>query len=96
MITYNKKLTAKIGERNDSVNLKLELLGNKIGEIIRDHLNNIDIDINDIAQSTAISVLSEIQECMQNNELSDFDKIETIVLIFEKYHIDYGTCHDFG
>ncbi len=75
------------------MNIKLELLEN---EIIRNRLENIDIDINQIAQTTAISALSEIQRVVQNDKLSDFDAMEEIVLIFEKYNMDCGVRHDFG
>ncbi len=78
------------------MNIKLELLGNEISELVRRRLDKIDIDINQIAQTTAISALSEIQKIIQNDELSDFDAVEEIVLIFEKYHICCGGRHDFG
>ncbi len=78
------------------MSIKLELLSNQICDIIRSRLDDIDIDVNQIAQTTAISALYEIQKVLQNDTLSDFDKIEKIVLIFENYNIDCGACHDFG
>ncbi len=77
------------------MDIKLELIGNDISETVRRRLDKIDIDVNQIAQTTAISVLSEIQKTLQNDELPDFDAMEEIVLIFEKYHIDCGMRHDF-
>ncbi|MCH5210602.1 MAG: hypothetical protein J1F01_06510 [Oscillospiraceae bacterium] len=84
--------------------LKYELLANAVSEAIRekikmyaefDGLNEFNIDVNEIADSTAIKALSEIQNVIQNDNNSDFDAIEEIVNIFEKYHISAGSRHDF-
>ena len=82
--------------------LKYELLANAVSEAIRqkmyadfDGLNELDIGVNEIADSTAIKALSEIQNIIQNDEISDFDAIEEIVKVFEKYDIRAGSRHDF-
>lgn len=75
--------------------LKLELLTSGILDAIINSLKKSDIDIDCIAQTTAISALEDIRECIKNDNLSDFDVIEEIVNIFEKYHIDCGCRHDF-
>lgn len=75
--------------------IKLELLKNSISEIIISNLDAIDIDISKIADTTAISAITEIQQCIKDSVLSDFDVVEKIVAIFEKYHIDAGSRHDF-
>ena len=84
--------------------LKYELLANTVSEAIRekikmyasfDELNRLDIDVNEIADSTAIKALSEIQNVIRNDKISDFDAIEEIVNIFEKYDISAGSRHDF-
>lgn len=84
--------------------LKYELLANAVSETIReqikkyavfDGLNELDIDVNEIADSTAIKALSEIQNVIQNDKISDFDAVEGIVNIFEKYDINAGLRHDF-
>ena len=77
------------------MNIRFELLSNSISDIIQSKLTDIDIDMNQVVQTTAISMLSEIQKVLQNNNLSDFYIVEEIIMIFEKYHIDYGICHDF-
>lgn len=78
------------------MDIRIELLTNSMCDIIKSKLNELDIDLNTIAQTTAIAALSEIQKVLQDKDLSDFNMIEEIVLIFEKYHIDCGACHDFG
>ena len=50
----------------------------------------------DKVESLSIKILEEIVEILKNHELSDFDIVENIVCIMEKYEIDCGTCHDFG
>ena len=84
--------------------LKYELFANAVSETIREKikmyadfngLNELDIDVNEIADSTAIKALSEIQNVVQNDKISDFDAIEEIVKIFEKYDISAGPRHDF-
>ena len=77
------------------MNIKFELIANEICEPVIKNIEKIDIDINSIAQTTAISALAEIQECIKNNEISDFEVVEKIVLIFDKYHISSGERHDF-
>ena len=82
--------------------LKYELLANAVSETIREKMcagfggvNELDIDVNEIANSTAIKALSEIQNVIQNDKISDFDAIEEIVNIFEKYGISALSRHDF-
>lgn len=77
------------------MNIKFELIANEICEAVIKSIEKIDIDINSITQTTAISALAEIQECIKNNEISDFEVIEKIILIFDKYHISSGARHDF-
>ena len=88
----------------EKMKLKYELLANAVSEAIRekikmyaffDGLSELDIDVNEIADSTAIKVLLEIQNVIQNDEISDFDAIEKIVKIFERYNISAGLRHDF-
>ena len=40
-------------------------------------------------------MLYEIQNVIKNEDYSDFEAIEQIVCIFEKYNIDFGVRHDF-
>lgn len=59
-------------------------------------LEDIDINADKIADTTAINALSEIRNVIENNDISDFDAVEQIVCIFEKYKISAGVRHDFG
>ena len=77
------------------MHIKLELLKNHISDFINSQIENFEIDASQIADSVAIQILSEIQKVIQNEDYSDFDSIEEIVCIFEKYNIDSGFRHDF-
>lgn len=82
------------------MNLKLELLQNALFQAVREGLNyaemNSEINADEIADTTAIKALSEIKEIIHSEEKSDFEIVEEIVCVFEKYNIELGGCHDFG
>lgn len=78
------------------MNIKLELLSGSISDTVIQRLKEIDIDADKIADTAAISALSEIQNIIQNDDVSDFDAVEQIVCIFEKYKISAEIRHDFG
>lgn len=78
------------------MNIKTELIKSHIAEIICRGITDFDIDDDKIADTTATKVLGEIQQILQKSELDDFEMVEEIVLIFEKYGLDAGSCHDFG
>lgn len=63
--------------------------------IMHDGLKGLGVDLNEVVDTTAITALTEIQEIVKNNELSDFDAMEQIVCVFEKYKIGAGGRHDF-
>lgn len=77
--------------------IKTELFANAVRDCLVSQLPYMDIDIDEIANTTAIKVLSEIQEVLMNSEIgeSDFDIVEKIVCIFEKYNLNGGVVHDF-
>jgi hypothetical protein len=77
------------------MNIKLELLREYVTDFIRFHIKDFGIDASQIADTTAIKVLAEIQKVIKDEGCSDFDAIEKIVCIFEKYKIDAGFRHDF-
>lgn len=75
--------------------IKMELLKSYIFDYINNNLENFEIDASQIADTTAVQMLSEIQKVIKDEHYSDFDAIEEIVCIFEKYNIDFGFRHDF-
>ena len=78
------------------MNLKLELLKDAVVSAVTGGLECAEIDADKIADTTAIKALAEIKEIINDNEKSDFDMVEEIVCVFEKYGISAGACHDFG
>jgi len=77
------------------MNIKLELLKSYMFDYINNNLEDFDIDASQIADTTATQILSEIQKVIKDETYSDFDAVEEIVCIFEKYNIDFGSRHDF-
>ncbi len=77
------------------MNIKVELLKTHITDFINDRISDFDIDTDKIADTTAILILNEIKDVIQNTDIyDDFDAVEQIVQIFEKYNIDAGSRHD--
>ena len=77
------------------MNVKLELLRNYITDFVRFRIEDFEIDASMIADTTAIQMLAEIQKVIKDEKYSDFDAIEEIVCIFEKYKVDAGFRQDF-
>ena len=77
------------------MNIKTELLKDHISDFVQSRIEDFEIDASQIADTTAIQMLSEIQTVIKNESYSDFDVVEKIVCIFEKYSIDSGSRHDF-
>lgn len=77
------------------MNVKVELLKSYISDFINDKIDDFEIDASRIADSTATQMLSEIQKIIKDENYSDFEVVEEIVCIFEKYNIDFGYRHDF-
>ena len=77
------------------MNIKLELLRKYVSDFVKYKIEDFEIDASQIADSTAIAILAEIQKIIQDESYSDFDAVEEIVCIFEKYGIDASARHDF-
>ena len=77
------------------MNIKTELLKDYISHIIRENIVDFEIDASKIADSRAIEALTEIQAIIKDESNSDFNAIEKIVCVFEKYNLDFGVRHDF-
>lgn len=77
------------------MNIKTELIKSYIAYEICRGIADFDIDEDKVADTMATKVLGEIQQVLHKDELDDFEKVEDIVVIFEKYNLDAGVCHDF-
>ena len=77
------------------MNIKVELLKNYISDYISGNIRDLNIDANEIADTSAINMLREIQQIIKNDDYSDFEMVDEITCVFEKYKIDFGSCHDF-
>lgn len=66
------------------MNLKLELVRERVAEMVAGQIENIDIDLNRIANTKAIAMLGEIQAILQNKELENYQMIDAIENIFSE------------
>ena len=79
------------------MDIKLEILSEVISEAIHEAIEYIHIDADKLVNSVSILALGEIQKILQDESITDdFDVVEKIVEIFEKYNLDAGIRHDFG
>ena len=75
--------------------IKTEILKKHISDHIIFHINDFEINADEVVNTVAIEVLQQIQDIIKDDETTDFEKIESIVLLFEKNNIDSIPCHDF-
>ena len=67
------------------MNIIVELLKRYISDFVNSNIVDFEIDASQIADTTAIQILGEIQNVIKNEVNSDFDIVEKIVYIFEIY-----------
>ena len=75
---------------------KISLIKDEFEDVLIKHLHNVSLTDDTIATKA----LKEIQDVLKrgnivNGDKSDFQIVEDIVCIFEKYNIDTDGCHDF-
>ena len=75
----------------------IELMNLEIESIMQKHMEDIILQ----SDSLCANALKEIQQVIKAGNIvgdnkSDFEMIEDIVCIFEKYQLNTGGCHDFG
>ena len=75
--------------------IKTEILKKHIADYIIFHISDFEINADEVVNTVAIKVLQQIQDIIKDNETTDFEKIESIVLLFENNNIDSIPCHDF-
>ena len=76
--------------------IKTELIKGYIADAVCNQLTDFEINEDEIANSRAIIILNAVREILRKDELSDFEMIDEIVMLFHRYNIDCGGCHDFG
>ena len=75
--------------------IKTELLKLYISNYINHNIKDFEIDVSEIANTTAIKILAKIQKILANENYTDFEIVEETVCLFEKYKLDFGYRHDF-
>lgn len=77
------------------MNIRLELLKACIAETVAENFNRLNIDVNEIVDTKATQMLSEVLIAVRDSSLSDFDVVEKIVVMFEENNITCLGRHDF-
>jgi len=77
------------------MNLIIELASGPYLQKVAEKLIEMEIDINEVVQTTAVKALGEIKEVIADETMNEIDKVECIVSIFEKYNIDTNGCCDY-
>lgn len=75
---------------------KIEMIKDEFEDVLTKHLRDVSLTDDTIATKA----LKEIQGVLKRGNIvdgnkNDFEIVEEIVSIFEKYDIDAGGCHDF-
>ena len=73
-----------------------DLLAGGLCDYIKDELSFRKFDAKKVVNTKAVRILQEIQDVLADDLKSDFDVVEEIVCIFEKYNISAEGRHDFG
>lgn len=77
------------------MNIKTELLKEHITSYINSRIEDFEINADKITDSTAITILGEIQNVLKNDKYNDFDAVEEIVCILQAHGLNCGSRHDF-
>lgn len=78
------------------MNIKLEILSGAISYMVNSAIKDIEVDSSLAVNTVAVVALNEIKKVIQNEAIEDdFDVVERIVCILEKFNIDTGSRHDF-
>ena len=77
------------------MNIKTELLKRYISDYINNRIEDFDLDADDITNTLVIDMLEEIQRIIKNEDYTDFEVVEEIVILFQKHGLDFGSRHDF-
>ncbi len=64
------------------MNLKIDLIRERVADMVAGQIHDLDIDLNRIANTKAIAMLGEIQAILQNKELENYQMIDEIENIF--------------
>ncbi len=77
------------------MNFEKELIANELAYVIRKYMEEINPDIIDRIKNRESEIISQIQKILANSELNDFEVVEEIVVLFEKYNLSCGGRRDF-
>ncbi len=78
------------------MDIKLEIFSWAVSDAIKEAMRYIYIDTNDVVNSVALAALNDIKFIINDENIEDdFDVVEEIVNVLQKYNIGIGGRHDF-
>ncbi len=78
------------------MDMKLEIFASVVSDAVKNAIEYIDINTDEVVNSSALVVLEEIKSVIVDEKIEDdFDMVEQIVKVLERYNIDTGFRHDF-
>ncbi len=78
------------------MSVSLDLLANSLADFIKEELTFKGFNAKKTVDTKAVRILQEIQDVLACDAKDDFEVVEEIVCIFEKYRISAKGRHDFG
>ena len=77
--------------------IELELFSWAVADAVKKAIRYETIDVDLAIHTAALDAIKEIQKVLKDETIEDdFEVVEEIVCIFEKYQISAGGRHDFG
>ena len=75
--------------------IKTELIKGGICDAVCSKLTDFDIDESKVADTRAIQALGEIRKILNDEDLSEFEMVDSIVSVFGKYNLSFSDSYDF-
>lgn len=77
------------------MDIKYELLANTISGVVRRRIEEAFDELEEWSEATAMVMLTDIREIINDKSLSDSDIVEKIVAVYEKNNVDCRVHHVF-
>ena len=77
------------------MDIRLEVLKAYVEDAVVANFQKLNIDADEIVETRATEMLSEVLIAIRDDSLTDFDVVDKIVSVFEKNNITCLGRHDF-
>lgn len=77
------------------IEIEKELIYYELGRLMVEYIVNEKINYSALVENRAANILALIKQTISDEAISDFEKVDKIVELLNKYGIETGNCHDF-